>query len=913
MKSPMLNLDTFANKIVYSLFGSRNERKIRLLQSLVQAINQHEDDSQRASDDELRARIKAARLSLSQKRKLDDLLPEIFAITREAARRTLGQRPFDVQLTGGIILHEGNIAEMKTGEGKTLAATLPAVLNALTGGGVHIVTVNDYLAQRDSAWMGQIYNFLGLSVGCITHDMDDDARKQAYAADITYGTNNEFGFDYLRDNMKFHLEDMAQRGHAFAIVDEVDSILIDEARTPLIISGPVEDKSDLYTKINALIPELDPSSYDMDEKTRSVNLSDDGNEVMETILRRENLLGPSALYEAENISLVHHVNQALRAHKLFQRDRDYIVRDGKVIIIDEFTGRMMAGRRYSDGLHQALEAKENVPIEAENQTLASITFQNYFRMYRKLAGMTGTAMTERDEFLDIYGLDVLAVPTNLPVCRVDEDDEVYLTQQEKYDAIVDKIADCHQRGQPVLVGTTSISKSEHLSALLKKRRTPHNVLNARYHEQEAQIIAAAGTPHAVTIATNMAGRGTDIQLGGNLDMNLAELPDEETRNESREALEADILAKRAKVLEQGGLFVLGTERHESRRIDNQLRGRSGRQGDPGGSHFFLSLDDDLMRIFGSDRMGGILQKLGLKQGEAIIHPWVNKALEKAQKKVEGRNFDIRKNLLKFDNVMNDQRKVVFEQRLDFLRSDNVAEIINDMREEIIDRLITAYIPEKAWPEEWDVKGFDEEAQQSLGLELPIADWAKEEGISDEIVRARVVEICDQCLAEKFAVAPPEIATQIQKAVLIRALDHHWREHLQRLEHLRQVVGLRGFGQRDPLNEYKGEAFELFENFLLDLRKDVTRQTITLQLVEDGAAKEPLTEELPEMELHHASAPPPPEAAMPILAGEGAAPTPPAAAPPVARMPELNDQKTPRNAPCPCGSGKKFKHCHGRNV
>ncbi len=902
----MLSIDKFTNKIFYGLFGDRNERKVRSLQTLVQATSALEDEIKQASDDQLRARIAAARETLQKKREVDDLLPETFAITREAAQRTLGQRPFDVQLTGGIILHEGNIAEMKTGEGKTLAATLPAVLNALTGKGVHIITVNDYLAKRDSQWMGQIYKFLGLSVGCITHDIDNLERQQAYAADITYGTNNEFGFDYLRDNMKFSLEDMAQRGHAFAIVDEVDSILIDEARTPLIISGPVEDKSDLYTKINALIPALNPSAYEIDEKTRSVSLSDDGNEVMEDLLRRENLLAASALYEAENISLVHHINQALRAHKLFQRDRDYIVRNGKVVIIDEFTGRMMAGRRYSDGLHQALEAKENVPIEAENQTLASITFQNYFRMYQKLAGMTGTAMTEREEFLDIYGLDVISVPTNLPVQRIDEDDEVYLTQQEKYDAIVKKIDDCHQRGQPVLVGTTSISKSEYLSEQLKKQKVPHNVLNARYHEQEAQIIAEAGIPRAVTIATNMAGRGTDIQLGGNLDMKLAEILDEETRSQTRLNLEAEILAKRDKALAEGGLFVLGTERHESRRIDNQLRGRSGRQGDPGGSHFFLSLDDDLMRIFGSERMSSLLQKLGLKEGEAIIHPWVNKALEKAQRKVEARNFDIRKNLLKFDNVMNDQRKVIFEQRLDFIRSENVADIIDDMREEIIDRIIIDHIPEKSWPEEWDIQNFDENAKNKLGLQLPIKDWAQEEGITAEEVRGRVNEICDQALKQRFDAAPLEVITQIQKAVLVRSLDHHWREHLQRLEHLRQVVGLRGFGQRDPLNEYKSEAFELFESFLAELRSDVTRQMMSLQIVEGQREDQQIDDELelPEMELHHENpeieTPPPP-----IMARDAA----PQQMPP--QTPQRSEQKTPRNAPCPCGSGKKYKHCHGR--
>ena len=668
-------------------FYRHNDRILRQTQSALDKINGYEAEIKLLQDDELRQKLESCREQLQKNRPLDEVLPLCFAIIRQAAWRVLKQRPFDVQLIGGIILHQNMIAEMKTGEGKTLASTLPAILNALSGKGVHIVTVNDYLAKRDSEWMGQIYRFLGLSVGCITHDMDDEARKAAYLADITYGTNNEFGFDYLRDNMKFSQEDMVQRGHHFAIIDEVDSILIDEARTPLIISGAVEDKSDLYIQINRLIPQLNHEDYEIDEKAKSVNLTDIGHNHMEELLDNENLLKGTSLYDAENVTIVHHINQALRAHQLFTRDSDYITRGGKVVIIDEFTGRMMPGRRYGEGLHQAIEAKENLPIESENQTLAQITFQNYFRMYNKLAGMTGTAMTERDEFLDIYGLDVIAIPTHMPIKRVDEDDEIYLNQEEKTQAIIETILDCHQRGQPILVGTTSISKSEHLSKLLKQKHIKHNVLNARYHEQEAHIIAQAGSPKMVTIATNMAGRGTDIQLGGNAD----------------EKSDLEILAKkRDEVVAQGGLFVLGTERHESRRIDNQLRGRSGRQGDPGYSRFYLSLDDDLMRIFGSDRMSGVLQKLGLKQGEAITHPWVNKALEKAQKKVEARNFDIRKNLLKFDNVMNEQRKVVFEQRLDFIQSADIDPIINDMRHMVIEDMVELYIPENSWAEQWDI-------------------------------------------------------------------------------------------------------------------------------------------------------------------------------------------------------------------
>jgi preprotein translocase subunit SecA len=860
-----------------SIFGNENQKVLNRILPLVAQINALEETIKPLSDEEIKQRISAIRLEARGSKKLDAFLPEVFALTREAAWRVLEQRPFDVQLIGGIVLHQGNIAEMKTGEGKTLAAVLPAALNALGGANVHIITVNDYLAQRDSEWMGHIFQFLGLSVGCITNDIDDETRQKAYQADITYGTNNEFGFDYLRDNMKFTKEDMVQRGHHFAIIDEVDSILIDEARTPLVISGPLEDKTDLYVKMDKLIPHFVDEDFEIDEKQRSITLTETGNSHAEELLTQENLMEGESLYDAENVAALHHINQALRAHKLFTRDRDYIVRNNKVVIIDEFTGRMMAGRRYSDGLHQALEAKENTPIEDENQTLASITFQNYFRMYSKLSGMTGTAMTEREEFLDIYGLDVISIPTNVDIQRLDEDDEVYLTEQEKYTAIIEKIAACHAQKQPVLVGTVSIQKSEVLSDLLKQKNIPHSVLNARYHEQEAQIISEAGAPAAVTIATNMAGRGTDIKLGGTLE------PVEE---------------KQAQVIEAGGLFVLGTERHESRRIDNQLRGRSGRQGDPGGSQFYLSLDDDLMRIFGSDKMAGMLQKLGLKEGEAIVHPWVNKALEKAQKKVEGRNFDLRKNLLKFDNVMNDQRSVVFEQRSTIIASENVSDIINPMREEIIDELLDEHIPEKSWVEEWNTEGLEEKCSKLLGLHLPIASWSKEEGITDEIIHQRITEAAKEHLNKKFAAAPPDVLPQIEKAILLRALDGLWREHLQRLEYLRQIVGLRGFGQRDPLNEYKSESFELFENFLHDLRKNVTEQMMTLELME----QEPLEEKLPEMEMHHEDS-----LALTLAGNE----PPLAQTAPRAATPAIKSDKIPRNALCFCGSGKKYKHCCGK--
>ena len=823
------------------LFGSANDRRVRKYQPRVDAINALEKELTGLSDEALRARTEAFRKQVADGTSLDDLLVPAFATVREAAKRTLGQRHFDMQMIGGMVLHEGKIAEMKTGEGKTLVATLPVYLNALAGRGVHVVTVNDYLARRDAEWMGQVYGFLGLSVGVIVHGLDDEERKKAYDCDVTYGTNNELGFDYLRDNMKYRLEDMVQRGHIYAIVDEVDSILIDEARTPLIISGPLDDRSDFYNTIDAYIPGLDKSDYEVDEKQRTVALTEAGMEKMEQRLRADGLLKAETLYDVENVSTVHHVNQALRAHKLFQRDKDYIVRNGEVVIIDEFTGRMMPGRRYSEGLHQALEAKEHQPIQPENQTLASITFQNYFRMYEKLAGMTGTALTEADEFLDIYGLDVVEVPTNMPMIRDDQDDEVYRTAGEKYRAIITLLEDCKTRGQPVLVGTTSIEKSESLAEMLVKQGWEQHdfsdpnafaalysgddgaaktkvfaVLNARYHEQEAYIVSQAGVPGAITIATNMAGRGTDIQLGGNADMRIrqeladVEDPRERERDPRADEIRTQVARLKEKALAAGGLFVLGTERHESRRIDNQLRGRSGRQGDPGRSKFFLSLEDDLMRIFGSTKLDGMLQKLGLKEDEAIIHPWINKALEKAQQKVEARNFDIRKNILKFDNVMNDQRKVVFEQRIELMRDDAVPGTIADMRHAVVDELVSKHVPENAYPEQWDTPGLQEELKRVLGLELPVDEWAKEEGIADEELFARIERRADEHMAAKVAQWGPDVIRYVEKSILLQTLDHLWREHLLMLEHLRQVIGLRGYGQRDPLNEYKSEAFHLFE-------------------------------------------------------------------------------------------------------
>ncbi|MEY4858078.1 MAG: hypothetical protein RLZZ235_245, partial [Pseudomonadota bacterium] len=813
-------------RLAAAIFGTSNDRALKRYQSRVPAINALEARMQALSDEALAGQTTLFRERLTKGESLDALLPEAFATVREASRRALGLRHFDVQMIGGMVLHEGKIAEMKTGEGKTLVATLPVYLNALPAKGVHVVTVNDYLAQRDAEWMGRLYRFLGLSVGVIVHGLTDEQRQAAYACDITYGTNNEYGFDYLRDNMKYRLEDMAQRDFAYAIVDEVDSILVDEARTPLIISGPTDDTSDLYRRTDEVMKELvqDTATFEKDEKQRTVSLTELGGERVEELLRQYGLLTEGNMYDTENVSLVHHVNQALRAHTLFTRDVEYIVRQDKIVIIDEFTGRMMEGRRYSDGLHQALEAKEHVTVQPENQTLASITFQNYFRLYPKLAGMTGTAATEADEFAEIYKLDVVEIPTNVPVARNDQDDEVYRSAEEKYEAVAKLIEEARGRGQPCLVGTTSIEKSELISTLLKKKNIPHQVLNARYHEQEAEIVAQAGRAGAVTIATNMAGRGTDIQLGGNLEM-LARQEAKASEGPEFEAVLArhktEVDAARPIVHQAGGLFVIGTERHESRRIDNQLRGRSGRQGDPGASRFFLSLEDDLMRIFGSDRMGGMLQKLGLKEGEAIVHPWINKALERAQKKVEARNFDIRKNLLKYDDVMNDQRREVYAQRRAFMMANEVAETIAEMREETITDIVARAIPENAYPEQWDLEKLDRDVREILNLDLPVADWAREEGIDDDAVRERLMQAAAQAYASRAANVGPEIMRQIEKSLLLQIFDQSWKEHLLSLDHLRQGIGLRAYGQRDPLNEYKSEAFRLFNSMLENLRERVT--------------------------------------------------------------------------------------------
>ena len=886
----MLGLDF----ITRNFFGNLNERKLKPYAKRVERINALEPEFEQLTDEQLRAKTDFFKQQYAEGQSLDDLLEPAFATVREAARRTLGQRHFDVQLIGGMALHDGKIAEMKTGEGKTLVATLPCYLNAITGQGVHVVTVNDYLALRDSKWMGQVHAALGLTVGCIINDIDDDARLAAYQADITYGTNNEFGFDYLRDNMKLSPSQMVQRDHAFAIVDEVDSILIDEARTPLIISGPVEDKTELYTAVDKLIPDLRDEDYEIDEKTRTVSLTDEGNDKVEVWLHEKGLMDEqSSIYDIGNVTLVHHVTNALRAHKLFARDTEYIVRNNQVILIDEFTGRMMEGRRFSDGLHQALEAKENTFIQPENQTLASITFQNYFRLYDKLSGMTGTASTEADEFMDIYGLDVLEIPTNTPVAREDHDDEIYRTLEEKMNAVIDLIEDCRGRKQPVLVGTTSIEKSEALADMLKKKKIPHNVLNARYHEQEAQIIAQAGVPGAVTIATNMAGRGTDIQLGGNLDMRLATEIDTDLAEDKAQALTTkitqEVATAKQEALAAGGLCVVGTERHESRRIDNQLRGRSGRQGDPGRSHFFLSLEDDLMRIFGTDRMDGMLQRLGLQEGEAIVHPWINKALERAQKKVEARNFDIRKNILKFDDVMNDQRKVVFEQRLEFMNSENLSDTIEEMRHSVIDDMIAAHIPPRAYPEQWDIEGLSNQINLTFNKDLPVQEWANEEGIAEEEIHSRLIEETDKMSAARAANIGPEIMRQVEKSLMLQILDQHWRDHLLTLEHLRQVVGLRGYGQRDPLSEYKLEGFTLFSNMLDNLRQDVTRLVMTVDVV-----PEPVD---PPKETFESGGGP--KQSQEQKQSENSTET------------QALGGKIPRNAPCPCGSGKKYKHCHGR--
>ena len=938
-------------------FGSSNDRKVSQFMARVQRINALEPKFAALSDGELRMMTDAFRDRLAGGETLEKMLDEVFAVAREASRRVLGQRQYDVQLAGGMILHEGGIAEMRTGEGKTLVAVAPVYLNALTGKGVHVITVNDYLARRDAEWMGRVYRFLGLEVGVIVNGLSDGQRQAAYAADITYGTNNEFGFDYLRDNLKYDRREMVQRPHHFAIVDEVDSILIDEARTPLIISGPTEDRSDRYVVIDRLVKELiqDKATYDLDEKQRQALLSETGSERVEEMLAEAGLLAAdtTGLYDPLNISLVHHVNQALRANTLYQRDKDYILRAGEVMLIDEFTGRMMQGRRLSEGLHQAIEAKEGVKIQPENQTLASVTIQNYFRLYEKLSGMTGTAATEAQEFMDIYKMEVLEVPTNRPVQRIDDDDEVYRTAREKNNAICRLIAECHLRGQPILVGTVSIEKSEQLSEMLKTyeykvevsrtlkkefegkdkeakkvgdaaydivwetklRGIPHNVLNARQHEQEAYIVAEAGLPGAVTIATNMAGRGTDIQLGGNLEMRMQRWRQDQ-RNQGLEVtpeaaaakeaeFKADIEVKKAEALAAGGLFVLGTERHESRRIDNQLRGRTGRQGDPGRSKFYLSTEDDLMRIFAGDRLDAIMRTFGVAEGEAISHRMLNKAVETSQKRVEQRNYEIRKNLLKYDDVVNDQRKAIFEQRQEFMDSEDLSELVTDFRRDVVSDLVERHMPPNAYAEQWDIDGLNDKVKSTLGLDLPLHDWAAEEGVSNEEIEERINAAADTRAAERLEQIGAAQTRGLEKQFMLQMIDMQWREHLVHLDHLRGVIGLRGYGQRDPLNEYKTEAFNLFEGMLYDLRHNVTRWLMTVEFRFQPPPEMPEFQEIHlnpgtgENEMTNPAAQSPEQQ----LQGDDRARLPVSALPP-------GWERTSRNAPCPCGSGRKFKHCHG---
>lgn len=904
----MLGLGSLTRKV----FGTPNDRKVKSVRPLVAQINALEPEFAALSDEGLKEKTKALAQRAQSGESLDALLPEAFANCREGARRALGLRAFDVQLKGGIFLHQGNIAEMKTGEGKTLMATLPAYLNALAGKGVHVVTVNDYLAKRDAEWMSKVYGALGMTTGVVYPYQPDAEKKAAYRCDITYATNNELGFDYLRDNMKGSIEDMAQRGHFFAIVDEVDSILVDEARTPLIISGPSQDRSELYTKVDSLIPHLTDAHFKLDEKTRNVTYTDEGNEFIEGLVREAGLLPDGQnLYDPESTTLVHHVTQALRAHKLFTKDQQYIVRDGEVMLIDEFTGRMMRGRRLSDGLHQAIEAKEGVQIQPENVTLASVTFQNYFRLYDKLAGMTGTAATEAEEFMEIYGLGVVEVPTNRPVARKDDHDQVYRTAREKYEGVVKTIQEAHEKGQPILVGTTSIEKSEFLSGLLKAAGVPHNVLNARQHEQEAQIVADAGRFGAVTIATNMAGRGTDIQLGGNIEMQVMEAIAADPHlnpDEVRKRIEAQHAEEKAKVIAAGGLFVLGTERHESRRIDNQLRGRSGRQGDPGRSSFFLSLEDDLMRIFGSEKLDAVLSKLGMKEGEAIVHPWVNKSLERAQAKVEGRNFDIRKQLLKFDDVMNDQRKAIFGQRLEIMQAEDVAEIAEDMRGQVIDDLVDLHMPPKSYVDAWDVDGLLQAVREKLNVDVPLTEWAAEEGVDQDVIKERLVEATGKAMAAKTDAFGAETMRSIEKQILLQSIDGKWREHLLTLEHLRSVVGFRGYAQRDPLNEYKTESFTLFESMLNSLRQEVTQKLAAIRPLTQAEQDEMMAQ----VRAQQRAAAAPVEAETPV-----ASPAPDeSSANRLAGFDEADPAtwgNPSRNDPCPCGSGEKFKHCHGRLV
>jgi preprotein translocase subunit SecA len=903
-----------------SIFGSANDRYVRGLGKYVDAVNGFEPNIQALTDDELRGQTDKFRQRLANGEKLDDLLPEAFATVREAAIRTLGQRHYDVQLIGGIALHRGEIAEMKTGEGKTLVATLAVYLNALEGRGVHVVTVNDYLARRDADWMGQIYRFLGMTVGVIVPNLTDQERREAYNCDITYATNNELGFDYLRDNMKFSRDQMVQRPFNFAIVDEVDSILIDEARTPLIISGPTDDKSDLYISVDGIVKSFVPSDYEMDEKQKSVVLTEEGTEKAERMLEGAGLIEGRNLYDVVNTQVVHHLNQALKANVMFKKDIDYIVKDGKIVIIDEFTGRMMDGRRWSDGLHQAVEAKEGVQIEPENQTLASITFQNYFRMYPKLSGMTGTAMTEAPEFFDIYKMNVVAIPTNVPVQRIDEDDEFYKTMTEKFAAIAKEIKVKQEIGQPVLVGTVSIEKSEMLSEFLNAEGIKHSVLNARFHEQEAHIVAQAGRMGAVTIATNMAGRGTDIQLGGNLDFRmLDEYPDlvQDTPEYEAQAekVRAEIAAEKQRVLDAGGLYVLGTERHESRRIDNQLRGRSGRQGDPGLSKFYLSLDDDLLRIFGPQTMFARLMNKNLEDGEAIVSPWISKAIETAQKKVEARNYDIRKQVVEFDDVMNDQRKVIYEQRADIMDAESVSDVISDMRAETAAAIVLVNCPEGTYPEQWNVQELKDSIDAVFGLQPPIDEWLQEDAVDQEMLIDRLRQLADETMSAKLAEIEPEQWADIEKQILIQTLDHHWKEHLATLDALRQVIHLRSYAQKKPIDEYKQEAFLLFERLLVAIREEVTRTLMRAQF----QFQPPPLPELPDFITQHLD---------PFSADDDTADLDAAARgimpnlPPLLNIPQpplpqrdasgnVAEAPISRNAPCPCGSGKKYKHCHGQ--
>ncbi|MCF8473508.1 MAG: preprotein translocase subunit SecA [Emcibacter sp.] len=885
-------------KLVKKIFGTANDRYIKSLLPRIKAINDLEPVIQQLSDDELRAKTQEFKNRLKEGASLDSLLVEAFATVREAAKRTLGQRHYDVQLIGGIVLHEGKISEMRTGEGKTLVSTLAGYLNALPAKGVHIVTVNDYLARRDASWMGRVFEFLGLTTGCIIPNMDDASRKAAYSADITYTTNNELGFDYLRDNMKYHPDAMVQRPPFFAIVDEVDSILIDEARTPLVISGPTEDKSDLYVSINNIIPELLPEDYEIDEKSRSIALTEDGMEHLEQVLIKHDLITGDNMYDFGNVAVVHHVNQALRAHKLFTREKDYIVKNSEVIIIDEFTGRMMEGRRYSDGLHQALEAKEGADIQTENQTLASVTFQNYFRLYPKLSGMTGTAATEADEFAEIYSLGVVEIPTHLPISRMDSDDEIYRTAKEKFNAIVEQIEISQKAGQPILVGTVSIERSEYLSDMLNARKIKHNVLNAKFHEQEAYIIGQAGRYGSVTIATNMAGRGTDIQLGGNLDMRLEDEVDEIdeiARKAAIEKISAEVATERQKVLDAGGLYVLGTERHESRRIDNQLRGRSGRQGDPGRSKFFLSMEDDLMRIFGGERMDSLMQKFGFEEGESLVHPWLNRAVEKSQEKVETRNYEIRKNLLKFDNVMNDQRKAIYDQRRDVMISDDLTDTLTDMRNQVVEDIVENHIPPRAYPQDWDMEGMSIETSRIFGRDFDVKNWIKEEGIDAEGFENKLIDETNRFMAKRATEIGPDIMRQVERSLLLQAIDRYWKEHLAQLDHLRQVIQLRAYGQRDPLNEYKTEAFTMFETMLNKTRDNVVMLLSHIEVQTEQPVPELKNPDMSQLDTTHIDA-----STGENVASHGINP---------------NNPKTwvgvPRNAPCPCGSGNKYKHCHGK--